>query len=316
MKTKKIIENLVLELNRKISDFSFNFFDEIDYFSLKLEKDYLIKFSKDTGGNQLISNNEWLALKHSNHSLHEPGLIGIILLLKEKEIKLEKLLEVGSHYGYFSSIIPSIFAKIIVKGIEINNNSIEVAKKNILINGLQLRVNFELAAISNKNSKDNFIINGFDLIEFNIFKYLKILIKNILFFNFSKKTTLLPNVHRINSYTLDEYCSRRNFFPDIIKIDVEGFQSYIIPYALKYIEKYKPIIILEFDDIITMQKFGKMNYELASVIIDKGYELIWGNHRIKEGSFIHIDKNNLKSIDITENSLGLFIPNETVNNFI
>ena len=77
-----------------------------------------------------------------------------------------------------------------------------------------------------------------------------------------------------------------------------------------------PIIILEFDDTKTMQKFNRTNSELALIIMDKGYELIWGNHRIKNGNFCHLKRDYLDEINLEENSLGLFIPSKVIDDFI
>ena len=64
---------------------------------------------------------EWFSEEHSNHSLHEPGLVTMILVLagifKDKKIRFW---DVGALYGYFSILALKIFKNAEIYSIEAN----------------------------------------------------------------------------------------------------------------------------------------------------------------------------------------------------
>ena len=109
---------------------------------------------------------------------------------------------------------------------------------------------------------------------------------------------------------MSDYCASKNFIPDLIKIDVEGFQSNIIPKSFKFLKKYKPILMIEFDDKDTMKKFNTSNKILSKIIIDCGYSLIWGDHRNSDLDFKYINLCDIDDSILETNSLGIFMPNK------
>ena len=113
----------------------------------------------------------------------------------------------------------------------------------------------------------------------------------------------------IDIFTLDSYSRLIGKSPDLIKIDVEGYQVKIVPGALETIRNSKPAIILEFDHLSRMKEMQGTNKEIADIFFDLGYKCWWiGDQRNGNDKFIE-----LKSGDIDEskeiNSLAVFIHN-------
>jgi FkbM family methyltransferase len=57
-----------------------------------------------------------------------------------------------------------------------------------------------------------------------------------------------PNMQKIDSISLSTFCTDNSIYPDIIKIDVEGFENEVIKGAENLLtsSKKKPIVILEY----------------------------------------------------------------------
>ena len=94
------------------------------------------------------------------------------------------------------------------------------------------------------------------------------------------------NVVDVDAITLDSFCNERNLWPDLIKIDTEGFELNVLIGATDCIRKVKPTIIFE----TTKQEekkalfsfFQSENYGIYSV--GKDIPMTWNeffdsNHR-------------------------------------
>ena len=68
----------------------------------------------------------------------------------------------------------------------------------------------------------------------------------------------------IDFWSIDDFCDDAGVTPDLIKIDVEGFQSKIVPGAMKTFEKAKPLLLLEFDNPLAYNSFGVSNRKSSS----------------------------------------------------
>ena len=69
--------------------------------------------------------------------------------------------------------------------------------------------------------------------------------------------------YQIDCVKLDNWCFRNGTYPDIMKIDVEGAETFVLEGAREIIEKYKPIIFLsthgpdtEKKSLEFLEKFG------------------------------------------------------------
>ena len=104
---------------------------------------------------------------------------------------------------------------------------------------------------------------------------------------------------------IDTYCKANGFIPNVIKIDVEGSQFDIISGATEVLEKYHPILLVEFDSPNSANSIGKTNLDVIKFLESYGYKCIWGNHRVKNTKLFLIDSKTEHNIET--NSLGIFI---------
>jgi len=84
---------------------------------------------------------------------------------------------------------------------------------------------------------------------------------------YNDKKSNLDSFEEVNADKLDSF-----EFNDVkvIKIDVQGYESNVINGALKTIEKHKPYIFIEIEEICLI-KFGSSEQELIKIIEDLGY---------------------------------------------
>ncbi len=71
----------------------------------------------------------------------------------------------------------------------------------------------------------------------------------------------------IQSITLDDYVFTNKLKPDVIKIDVEGYEYFVLEGAVKIINKYNPIIILSYHPNL-LKKNGINNNKFMKLIND------------------------------------------------
>lgn len=111
----------------------------------------------------------------------------------------------------------------------------------------------------------------------------------------------------IDIWSLDAFCDAQLLQPDLIKIDVEGYQAKIIPGAANLIANLRPIVLLEFDGPDSDNSFGVSNKEVIASMMQNGYQLIWGRHRSQKDRFQVLKWEEL-SDQHEVNALGILVP--------
>lgn len=185
--------------------------------------------------NYTIETYKW-HLPLGNH-FYQSYLYGWFLEDCPKKPPYNRIIDIGANVGLLS--IPFSVLSHKVEAFEPNPNCYDILKRNIKTNEL-LNINSYNCALLDKNGK-GFIsdreysnINSLD-IENN------------------------EKVYQCNIKKLDDF-SFKNV--DIIKIDVEGFQIFVLNGGEKTIEKYKPYIIIELNSnkwAVSIIEFMKLN---------------------------------------------------------
>jgi FkbM family methyltransferase len=96
------------------------------------------------------------------------------------------------------------------------------------------------------------------------------LVPNFKGFYENRKNSGSPNAEliptKINVIKLDDYCDSSDFYPDFVKIDVEGFEWNVVQGFIQTIEKFQPSLMIEIqsdsEKIITF--FKERNYIIES----------------------------------------------------
>lgn len=76
----------------------------------------------------------------------------------------------------------------------------------------------------------------------------------------------------VTTQSLDELCQARTFFPDLIKIDVEGYESQVLAGAARILETHHPTIFLEVHPE-RLVALGSSAREVVGVLRSQGYRL-------------------------------------------
>ncbi|WP_417910090.1 FkbM family methyltransferase [Candidatus Electronema sp. PJ] len=263
-----------------------------------------VYFSPTAKGTVAGGSAKWVRKKHNSGGIHEPGMIAIFDVLKKYVQHIETVLDIGSLYGYFSLLGAAVFTSANIYSFEMNKYSYHALKENILINthlNIERVKLFNCAISSFSYANKRILFNDFFMKEIEKVSVLERIT------SFFKKEALDENM--IDFITLDEFCSKYNIKPGLIKIDVEGYQSEIILGGIKTIKRFRPLILIEFDEASSVNATGKTNKDVSKYLFDTDYKLIWGDHRAFDGKFQPL---NIKCMNERHecNSLAFFYPSE------
>ena len=286
-----MINSVVELLNNQIQDIRFRFSESKFNSQLKINNFPAVFFDNYAGGNVGGGSYNWLQKKHENRTLHEPATIATLLYIqKYYSREVDIIFDIGALYGYFSLISKSIFPKSIVFSFEMNPESHIALHKNINSNkhlGIPATQCLNLGLSDKTNLQKRVHARGFILREDKEYEYSSV----------------------IDLISVDDFCRISGFQPNLIKIDVEGYQAKIIPGSMDTIEKAKPIIILEFDSPKKLEYFNTTNKQITQPLFDLKYQCYWcKNHRGFSEKFQQLDYNSF-SREHEQNSLSVFIPN-------
>ena len=152
------------------------------------------------------------------------GMSILYKLSKEKKC----IFDVGSHIGL--TTLPISNQNNFIHAFDISKTNCNILKKNLKKNDINnVKVN-NLCVSNNTESilfKDSYFSNPTN--QVNVYN------KNIISKNIC-----------IKSITIDEYVSNNNIKPDLIKIDVEGFEYFVLEGSKNTVSKINPIIILSY----------------------------------------------------------------------
>lgn len=286
-------------LNNATNTLKFRYLEEQAESVLKINDFAPIFFSDSAGGTVAGGSINWVKAKHKNKSIHEPATVGAFSFVqKHFSDQIDVVFDVGALYGYFSLISKSMFPKSTVFSFEMNPSSYQALCRNVNANkhlsvpatrcvnvGLSDKTVFQ-----KKVSVHNFMLKEHEDGEAE---------------RASDDST--PSV--IDILSIDDFCRISGYSPDLIKMDVEGYQAKIFPGAMSTIKARRPIIILEFDAKPQLEKlFDTTNQEITKFLFDLGYRCYWcKEQRGFRGDFQRLTHNSFSEKHET-NSLSVFIP--------
>ena len=168
--------------------------------------------------NFYLPEKEWLM----RESYEQKNFIKTMKYIKNKNVAID----CGAHIGVWSKRLSQIFNKVIC--FEPVPRHRECHKLNCISNNIEL---YDVA-LSNKNlskvpMKLNYGNSGKSSMDFEGLK---------------KKVRKNEKIINVKTKTLDSYNFKK---VDFIKIDVEGFELFLLEGAKETIKKYKPIIYME-----------------------------------------------------------------------
>ena len=81
--------------------------------------------------------------------------------------------------------------------------------------------------------------------------------------------------------TIDGFAARKKTWPDIVKIDVEGYEGRVLKGGAKTFAAHRPFVLLELHQDRKL-RFGAKRPEVVKLLFDLGYEaLFFTDHQTK-----------------------------------
>ena len=226
----------------------------------------------------------WILRKHVNGAVHEPAMIAAFLAVARKH-GLATVYDVGALYGYFSLVAQQLGATRVV-AFEIHPAAIKPLMRNVP-NLLCIQ-----AAVTNQTRfRTKVWLSGFNIYEEPEGGW-----DRLADVPGAMKERGLNNRGRgfveIDLVSIDDCIAGLKLAPpDLIKIDVEGYQAKAILGGMETFRKRGPFIVIELHDPEKLARFGTSNAATVQPLLDLGYRGFWcGNHRAADAQFQAVDR--------------------------
>ena len=240
------------------------------------------------------------ALNKNKNLVYELPLISSIIEIINKT-GFKNFLDVGAFMGYYSILLSKFFKKnfLNIYAIESNPSYCEIIKKNLSENK-SLDIKIINAALSNNNDEDLFID--------------KESIK-------TKENNM--NLIKIKSKTLDYICFHNFIKPEIVKIDVHGFEGKVLNGFTENLKENVKVIFLELHSQEYLQEYsGTTKKEIINFLINKKFNCYLLPYTEKLNLY-HVSndfnllnyKNSYRKIN-EENYRDLFFDKENKDNLV
>lgn len=253
--------------------------DSGSYFKVIINDVYTFLF--DSSVNQI---GNWVRRQCKDNQIHEPIMSRLIYKFAVRNPDMI-FFDIGAYLGFFGLLALSISkGNMNVKSFEMNPKSFNLLKKNIQLNKHLYLENIEAVnvALSEINQKER------------LTKYQDFII--------DPKTDNAAE-DKIDFLTLDSYCNANNLFPDLIKLDVEGYEGKIIQGARGVLSQHKPVILLELHSNKILQEHGLTRIKVIEELMALGYDCYYGGkHRMNISN--EIDFKDLEKLDILDDEIN------------
>jgi FkbM family methyltransferase len=226
------------------------------------------------------SADNWLRKKHAQPGdVHEPATLAAFLAAFKRG-GIKQIFDVGALYGYFTLFALSLFDEAEVTAFEMHPGTVGPLYYNVAP-----YAGVVAAAISDQcRRKQKIWISGFNIFEeptggWEMLETIPGAMKERGPGNRGR------GFAEVDFITLDAWCADHPA-PDLIKIDVEGFQAKAVRGGLNTIAAHKPMIVIELHDPEKLARFGTTNAQTVKPLFDLGYKAFWcPNFRDKNARF-------------------------------
>lgn len=228
----------------------------------------------------------WIRKKHLDGMVHEPGTLGALMAIAKCYPESKTIFDIGALYGYFALFASMVFEKLDLTAFDMHPVAVKDLRENCAPFGIKC-VNAVLT--DEVKPAQVFWVSGFNIYEEPLggWEELKTIPGAMKERGYQNRGRFFA---KVKFTTLDEYCAT-NPPPDVMKIDVEGYQAKCLQGGMNTIEAYKPVIVIELHDPDKLERFGVTNKSTVQPLFDLGYRGYWcGNFRDKDAVFEPVDE--------------------------
>jgi FkbM family methyltransferase len=225
----------------------------------------------------------WIKRKHANGAVHEPAMLGAFLAIARR-YRCKTVFDCGALYGYFTLAAAGLFPDAEITAFEMHSAAIGPLARNVWPSAQCVH-----AVLSDECEAGRLIwVSGFNIFEkpdggWDALNTVPGALKPRGEGNRGRGFV------RANFITLDRYCET-NSPPDLLKIDVEGYQAKAIAGGMGMIRQHRPVIVIELHDPDKLARFGTSNAATVKPLFDIGYQAFWcGNFRDADARFEKIE---------------------------
>jgi FkbM family methyltransferase len=159
--------------------------------------------------------------------------------LKIENLSPSTILDIGSHFGYHSMALKSVYPDARLISIEPNPVNIDRLKLHIEKNNLT-SIDIEKIALSDKIGTSEFNISENVESSQSTGSYLEAVTPPLSQEHYKSFQSI-----NIQTTTLDNLCQVKDLKPDLIKMDVEGAEVLTIKGGYETLKMFKPILCIE-----------------------------------------------------------------------
>ena len=202
---------------------------------------------------ETISNDKGISSELIIYKIHEPLTTSLII---KKLTKGMHCIDIGSNIGYYAILESSkIGNNGMVWSVEPSPQNFETLSKNVILNQRK-NIKCYNIAIGSGNGKIDFLIS-----------------KKSNWSKIKNESDHIENgdkIIQVDIMTLDSFSEKNEIKKvDLLRMDVEGYERNIIEGSMNFLEKFKPILMIEVHKMIIgnngtnefLEKLQLMNYE-------------------------------------------------------
>ena len=203
--------------------------------------------------------NWFFRYRFKEYNWHEPSLTQFILDLPPEN---KVLIDVGAHLGYFS-IVFSRLAKNESYAIELDPTNYSHLERMVQSStGVRGKVETMNLGISDHEFLADMPVTAASPMS-----------------SLNRLDEKQVDTRQVRVTSLDTFCNERGISPDIIKVDIEGFEWEFLKGCSETLDKCRPILIFEMHNDI-LNKKGVTEEDFVHALKDQGYSIFWfPNHR-------------------------------------
>ena len=220
---------------------------------------------------------EWKMFKsRRKYNIYEAPVVAVVDYLVQK-FDLETIFDIGAGSGIHSSITASISGfRGVVHAFEMQPAEYEKIETKRLKPELNNRLVAHLAGMSDVHKGEITVwYTRRKLYEENPGKRTANdpWHQRLKFRLLGRQNTGLLRETNILITSVDEFSSSNSLAPDLLKIDVDGYEARVIAGCQKTISK-KPFILLELHKDKFLKRFGKLRRDVVKPLFDAGYRAV------------------------------------------